>query len=248
MPLFNFALRPVAEIQPWGGPDQPSLSWFSLSDGWYWLELAGQELFRGLAPENPGEPPYVAYQVVRLWEDVLEVVRAALAPLPEDLAARLRAPERFVADIERLRARAGEDQVEQVRIQEGLAFWNARELVSVHLVDAPELWFWRDGETMHALWRSLPAGAKLWQPASGTMSLPVEQFVAELRAFDRAFLAAMGERVEDLVQRGGLPGVAIDLAHLAFEQRDRATWLDNALTRRWPEDWALARQLLTRLG
>jgi hypothetical protein len=248
MPLFNFMLRPVAEIQPWGGPERPSLSWFSLSDGWYWLELAGQELFRGVAPESPGEPPYAGYQVVRLWEDVLEVVRVALAPLPEDVAARLRTPERFIADVDRMRARDCDDQVEQVRLHEGLAFWNARELASPHLVGAPELWLWRDGETMRALWRSLPAGAALWQPAAGTTGMPVDQFVAELRAFDRAFLAAMGERIADLVQRGGLPGVAIDLAHLAFEQRDRATWLDNALTRRWSEDWTPARQLLAGLG
>jgi hypothetical protein len=40
----------------------------------------------------------------------------------------------------------------------------------------------------------------------------------------------------------------VSRVQLPFEQRDRATWLDNALTRRWSEDWAPARQLLAGLG
>jgi hypothetical protein len=44
-PIFHFRLRELSAIQPWG-QDDPYLSWFSLTDGWYWLTLGGQELFR----------------------------------------------------------------------------------------------------------------------------------------------------------------------------------------------------------
>ncbi|HEX7839179.1 MAG TPA: DUF5984 family protein, partial [Kofleriaceae bacterium] len=96
------------------------------------------------------------------------------------------------------------------------------------------------------LWRSDPAGAGLWHPVAGSSTMSVDQFIGELRSFDRAFLAAMGERVQALLGNGGLPGVEIDLEHLAFEQRDRATWLDNALSRPRGEDWEPARSLFAR--
>ncbi len=40
--LINFILRPIERIRPWGRPERPTLSWFSLSDGWYWFILGGQ--------------------------------------------------------------------------------------------------------------------------------------------------------------------------------------------------------------
>lgn len=245
MSLYNYILRPVAEITPWGKPGQHTLSWFGLSDGWYWLELAGQELFRGREPARPGEPPYVDYQVVRLWEDLLDLVPAVLAPVPADIAGLLRSPESFLAQIERLQEADLADETSMgKRLRDGLAFWHARYLGSSHLVAAPRLWFWRDGETVHALWRSPPAGAEIWQPAAGDMAMPLDHFVDEVRAFDRSFLTTMGERVRSLQGSGGLPGVQIDLDHLAAEQRDRATWLENALSRTLSEDWESARHVL----
>ena len=35
--LFEFVLRPLEEVQPWG-VDEPTLHWFGLTDGWYWIE------------------------------------------------------------------------------------------------------------------------------------------------------------------------------------------------------------------
>ena len=245
MPLFNFILRPTAEIQPWGKPGQHSLSWFGLSDGWYWLELDGQELFRTREPAAPGEPPYADYQIVRLWEDLLDVVPAVLAPVPSDLARLLEAPERFLTTVERLQEDdLAEENSPASRVYDGLAFWHARGLTSGHLVGAPDLWLWRDDQTVHALWRSRAAGAALWHPVAGHLTLPLDRFVAELRAFDRAFLAAMGERVQSLRRSNGRQGVRIDLEQLEAEQRERATWLERALSRSATDDWAKARGLL----
>jgi hypothetical protein len=245
MGLFNFVLRPTAEIQPWGEPGRHTLSWFGLSDGWYWLNLGGQELFRVREPEVAAAPPYADYQIVRLWEDLLDLVPAVLEPIPVDLAQQLRTPERFLATVERLQEDDLADENSMgIRVREGLAFWHARHLDSGHLVAAPHLWFWRDDATVHALWHSSPRGAELWQPAAGSLSMPVDQFVSELCAFDQAFITAMGERVQSLQHGGGLAGVRIDLDQLAAEQRDRATWLERALSRTLTEDWGPARQVL----
>ena len=245
MGLFHFVLRPTADIQPWGEPGRFSLSWFGLSDGWYWLDLGGQELFRVREPEIATQPPYADYQIVRLWEDLLDLLPAVLEPVPADLAQLLRTPERFLATVERLQNDdLADENSEGTRISEGLAFWHARHLDSGHLVAAPHLWLWRDNATVHALWRSSTRDAKLWLPAAGYLSMPVDQFVSELRAFDQAFLTAMGERVQSLQRSGGLAGVHIDLEQLAMEQRDRSTWLESALLKTRTEDWEAARQLL----
>lgn len=224
-----FVLRPTADIQPWGEPGRFSLSWFGLSDGWYWLDLGGQELFRVREPEIATQPPYADYQIVRLWEDLLDLLPAVLEPVPADLAQLLRTPERFLATVERLQNDDLADENWRPRISEGLAFWHARHLDSGHLVAAPHLWLWRDNATVHALWRSSTRDAKLWLPAAGYLSMPVDQFVSELRAFDQAFLKAMGERVQSLQRSEGVAGVHIDLEQLAVEQRDRSTWLESAL-------------------
>ncbi len=45
MPI-NFRLRPLHEVGPWGAKGQYRLHWFGLTDGWYWRDLDGTELFR----------------------------------------------------------------------------------------------------------------------------------------------------------------------------------------------------------
>jgi hypothetical protein len=58
-----------------------------------------------------------------------------------------------------------------------------------------------------------------------------DDFIAELRRFDAGLMSAMRARVQTLVERGGLPGIEIDLDGLVREQADRETWLDRALHR-----------------
>jgi len=46
MPLFNFDLTKLEEITPWGTPPDEYLSWFGLTDGVYYLDVNGRQLFR----------------------------------------------------------------------------------------------------------------------------------------------------------------------------------------------------------
>jgi hypothetical protein len=94
--LFNFELRPINEIAPWrpvSAPDArtpeylryPHIGWFQLTDGWYWIETGQGELFcysqahlEIWKEKYPGHPwtesRYVDYHVVRLWEDLLDML------------------------------------------------------------------------------------------------------------------------------------------------------------------------------
>jgi hypothetical protein len=240
---IHFALRPVAAIQPWSNDGRPSLSWFGLSDGWYWLEVGDQELFRA-ADAPAGTPPYADYQVVRLWEDILAIAPAVLDEVPADVAANVRDHESWLAAVERIVA---DDRLDHELVADGLRWWHERELDSGHFVAAPKLWLWRSGESVDRLWRSSaqPAAAELWRPAAGFGRQSLASFVSELRRFDREFVSAMAERVAALVRDGGRPGVEIDLDQLQREQRDRATWLARALASApAASDWDRARELL----
>ena len=102
--LFQFHLRPLEEVEPWG-KDPATLHWFGLSDGWYWWQAGPQQLFRYTqsaldhwAAESPGDSkplPYVDYQVVRPWEDLLDALPDVLAPVPDDLAERFQDPDKW---------------------------------------------------------------------------------------------------------------------------------------------------------
>src|SRR5262249_55531294 len=103
---IDFRLRPLREIAPWhnAAGSNPHLTWFGLTDGWYWISVDGAELFRysqtvldTRAHEKRGEPwlirmgglPYVDYQVAQLWGDLLDGVPDVLAPIPPRLARAL---------------------------------------------------------------------------------------------------------------------------------------------------------------
>lgn len=227
--LFNFILRPTADIEPWGAPDKPSLSWFGLSDGWYWLSLGDDEVFRGCATP-PDAPPYVDYQVVRLWEDVLDLVPLALTPVTRDAAAMVGgAPLAWARRADEMLDQARDDDLDQV--VDTLDWWRSRRLDAGHLSFAPRVWFWRVGDEFHAAWVSQPQGADLWAPVKGFLQMPVDAFLNELRDFDARFMGAMRERVQRLRSEGGRAGVHIDLDHLEHEQTDREQWLSRALER-----------------
>jgi hypothetical protein len=67
---FHFELRTLGAALAY--PSQ-GVSWFTLSDGWFWITVGGDEVLR------------VDYQVDRFWEEVCELAPRVLRPVPPDL-------------------------------------------------------------------------------------------------------------------------------------------------------------------
>ncbi|WP_329074541.1 DUF5984 family protein [Streptomyces niveus] len=227
---FRFGLTPVHDIQPWGG-DTPSLSWFSLTDGWYDIEVDDRHLFRHAAGGTS-----VDYYVVRLWEDVLDVLPQALEPVPADLVP-------FVAGDHTQWLPADRPDTEAAA-----AWYGQHALDTGYLRTAPHIRWWRTtaasgDDLMTVTWTPDPDSDSDTDHdgAAGRVTLPTPDFVAAVTALHHDLLAAMEERVTALEATGPPPGVHIDLPHLRHEQRDRAAWLGRALERACDTDWAAVR-------
>lgn len=86
--IFEFQLNPIEDIQPWGEFPNLSLHWFGFTDGKYRLKVGAEYLLNYSAeytkyciekfPEYSFNTTFVEYQVVRLWEDILEMLPAIL--------------------------------------------------------------------------------------------------------------------------------------------------------------------------
>jgi Family of unknown function (DUF5984) len=101
--LFPFTLDPVASISPWMHDGAPSLSWFALTHGRFWIDLGTEELFRytpAILEKWQESDPHPDYQVAAFVRDLLQSAAPALTPLPAKLAA-LAADWRALVDVER---------------------------------------------------------------------------------------------------------------------------------------------------
>jgi hypothetical protein len=96
--LFEFVLRPIEQVAPWGAPGEENLHWFGLTDGWYWMNVGEVQLMRysqrliDAIPEWNPPLPYVDYQVDRLYDDLLSILPAIVDPIPPDIADFVRTP------------------------------------------------------------------------------------------------------------------------------------------------------------
>jgi hypothetical protein len=249
--LFNFRLTPIESVAPWGHDDDLRLSWFGLTDGCYWLQVGENELFRATPQYLVSQSikstcsSYADYYVVRLWEDLLDILPKILSPVPHDLAEKLTSPnlqvwqERAYGWIE-----AREDVESENIYEQAIEFFQNIYLHTGYLKHGPTIWFWSDGTRMHIEWNNREEqeqGILVWEAQVGSWSLPIEEFLEAIRAFDREFMQAMQTRVEQIAAGWTRPGIRIDKDYLALEHADRSTWLNKALDtgfQKQSEDWS----------
>ncbi|HEX5540246.1 MAG TPA: DUF5984 family protein [Micromonospora sp.] len=242
---FRFELRPLAQVHPWGR-ERRTLHWFGLTDGWYWIELNGHELLRysdqtvrRWQADGYEGMPYVDYYVVRLWEDLLQLLPAVLEPVPADLVPFIEADSTAWPE----RGEHEEDFTAEV--------WDGDRVLDLgYLRNGPVIRWWRTiingADAVTADWWNRryeqDTDVTFADPVRGRLVLTTEEFIDAVRKFDRDLMAAMHERITLLEERRVvLPDVELDLAALHAEHHDRATWLQHALDRRVESDWTAVR-------
>jgi len=255
--LFEFQLRPIEKVVPWGNEGDYSLGWFGLTDGWHWLQCGEEELFRysdsvlasgKYEGRQQSDPPYADYQVVRLWEDVLDMLPDVLSPVPLNLLDKIQPGLEADSWIDRVFEFAFPEGCETSQSTENkfdaVTEWlGQRRLDSGYLKQGPRIWLWSDGKNVFVRWDNAGLvldGHEMWTAQSGTYSLPLEEFIEEVRSFDRRLIAAMNERVQSIRQHWNRPEIRIDKEALLVEQEQRSQWLNEALERlktTEPPDW-----------
>ncbi len=253
-PLFDFRLREIEQIVPWGTPGNETLSWFGLTDGWYWMALGGDELFRYREAQDGSV--YVDYQVVRLWEDILSILPAVLETVPDDIARRLEPAQDWLSWRWRVQTQLIDSTMSDAESERrDLATrWSAdRRLDSLYLPRGPQIWLWRTSDVVHVAWDNHDCvfnGEPVWASAHGHGVFSVAEFIGEVEDFNRRLVSAMADRVKAVRKGWPFAKFDIDVDQLEHEQKDRSTWLSQALdasAKREPTDWASVRDELNAL-
>lgn len=241
---FLFKLRDVASIRPWGTTPDLSLSWFGLTDGAYCIETAAGRLLEYVGP--PDEQlgvPWCDYQVVRLFEDLIDILPQVLEPVPDDIVARF---SQWQSDP------TSQDAPEDDRLAEAWfdaqMWWGWRQLDFGYLTACPQLHFWRSGANIHGQWRVRDGTASGLTVSHADIVVPTDVFHDAAQTFFRMLLSGMRERVGRIAREGwtGHP-CDVDIPGLVAEQRDREREPSNRQIKR-PDDWDVVRRNLALLG
>lgn len=237
--LFQFTLTPLELIQPWGEPGEYCLHWFGLTDGQYWMEVGANMLFeysenaRGLL----GISRYCDYQVVRLYEDVLEMVPHVLEPVPSSLVKYLsgdmgrawdeKASSWYSEGCERL----DDDRFWEIA-DDSLAWIGSRTLDTGYLSPSTKIRMWSDQSLVHVEWdntEKLIQGSPAWSASRGIFCLSRAKFLAEVLSFHTRLMKQMSERVEKVLAGALPPEVQVDFSGLQREQSERSRSIETAL-------------------
>lgn len=233
---FHFRLRPLADVETWG---DRGLHWFGLTDGWYWIEVDGYKLFHHPSNADSGQPSPVDYYVVRLWEDVQEVLPSVLEPVPADLV------DRMTSDQDTWYGAGVED------VEAALDWYGNHFMYTSYLAASPRILWWRsitDRDTITVDWRH-PAGRGLdcAVPRQGRASVSTESFLRAVKEFDRELIDAMGRRIAE-IETGGLdPEIRLDIEQLRQEHQLRSGSLIAALRHVPATDWTAVREGAARI-
>jgi Family of unknown function (DUF5984) len=249
--LFDFILRPLKEVNPLGQPPNLTLSWFWLTDGFYRLKVGSHYLLNYSDdyvkycienfPSFP-ETSFVDYYIVRLWEDILDILPDVLEPIPEELCRFLEMSETDwdswrdkAVDWEEAQIKSGQSEDDPFNIFcIAVELRRSRYLPSGHLQNSPRIWVWSTDSTVNISWDNQgiqDAGINVWSALRGNYQMHRDDFLKEIYAFHEKLFFEMGQRVEAICNDRELPEIYIDIEHLNYEQSDRATWLNAALSK-----------------
>ena len=233
---FRFRLRPLADVEPWG---DRGLHWFALTDGWYWIEVDGHRLFHHPSNADTGPSSPVDYYVVRLWEDVLEVLPSVLEPVPADLV------DHMTSDQDAWYGAGVEDA------EVALDWYGSHFMYTSYLAASPHILWWRsvaDRDTITVDWRhSAGRGLDCAVPRQGRASVSTELFLRAVEEFDRELIDAMDRRIAE-IEAGGLdPDIQLDIEQLRQEHQLRSGTLAAALRHVSATDWTAVREGAARI-
>ena len=177
-----------------------------------------------------------------------------LEPVPDDLQSFIAShpgqwtcdPLEFVAEPDEERTDDGNADVPDHPVVTAAIWHGDHRLDFGYLRNTPKLRFWRtvsDRDEITMDWRHEDDGEiGFTADPAVRISVPTTAYLEAVQILNRELMDTMGQRVEELERRGGLPGVDLDLVQLRREHEDRRQWLSKNLDRSPKTDWNVVRQ------
>ncbi len=232
---------------PWGEEPELNLHWFGLTDGIYYMNVGEDQLFRSSKemllhwkneyPDLDINLAYVDYQVVRLYEDLLEILADVKQTIPAELQQYVESQKKhecWKKELWEIFNSTEDDETEDLYYL-ATEWWNrCRSLSTAHLNNGQNIWLWRTENTIHIRWENESIkidGIQPWTAVRGDFELSIEQFEEEVRAFHYRLMNDMAERIEELKTNNPIPHVKIDLSSLEKEHEERKMSLGYALNK-----------------
>jgi hypothetical protein len=244
---FQFKLREIEEITPWGKGADCKLHWFGLTDGIYWISTPlGNALHytENARLKWQSDCPFVDYQVARIFEDVQQILPHALEAVPADIAEIISDPDWYAkgdAQFEKSPADSGFCKI----WMDAVEWWGERHLDTLYLKRGPYFQFWRVEDRITIRWDSREEDESVWLAPKGEFSMDVNSFASSCYAFLDSVVEQMQMRVDSIVQNGWLrEDCALDVPLLLKEQRVRAAAVQVIRNRRPNTDWNAVRERL----
>ena len=225
------------------------LHWFGLTEGFYRLQVGSSYLFnasdeyvdyraRNFSDAYCGSS--VDYYVVRLWEDLLEMLPDVLEPIPTELHPFLETDYAVwsswydkTVDWMDSKTELSLDEDQMFELWSVATAWRTnRHLHTGYLTHAPKIWLWSTDSTVIISWDNqgiTVEGIPVWSATRGTYCLSRSEFSNEVHAFHHRLIGEMGERVDAVCTNWNHTGIRVDTAQLRHEQSNRAEWLKHAL-------------------
>jgi hypothetical protein len=247
---FQFQLRKIEEVMPWGTGQDRKLHWFGLTDGHYWISTPIGDALRyteEVTQQWKCDSSYVDYQVAQIFENIQEVLPYALEPVPPDIAEIVSSPD-WYAKGEAWHESLPEDSELSETWLDAMEWWWAREFDTAYLKHGPSFQIWRVKDQITIRWDSREEGESVWLLPEGECSLDVNSFTSSCYAFLDSVIEQMQVRVNSIDQSGWpRKDCSLDVPLLIKEQRIRSAAIQTLGVRRPNTDWATVRERLAFL-
>lgn len=203
MPLFNFQLKPVAEIYPWGEGEDRYLNWFALSEGEFWIDVGNEVLFRysdAICEHWKMSSVYPEHQIVEILSDMLDSAQCAMAPLPDFFES----PARDWSELSDFK----HDMAEHSRHYDAFRWLGERSPATLYFVAFPNIAFYRVDDSIIIGWDNRHKkvdGISVWTADIGSFIIPVDRFWEECHQFVSRLLSAMDDRLMKIETKSEIP-------------------------------------------
>ncbi|MEK7725493.1 MAG: DUF5984 family protein [Acidobacteriota bacterium] len=257
--IFEFKLDSIEDVQPWGESPNKQIHWFALTQGIYRLKVGDEYLLNysneftaQISEKFPNiryRGTFVDYYIVRLWEDLIDILPHILEPVPKELQHFLESDYKIQRDWSE-KVADWHDKAELSKVLNNDEIWeicenatdwiNNRCLDSGYLSPSANIWIWSDENDMIISWDNqeiMVDGIQVWSATRSSYRINRNEFVLELKRFDNQLFSEMAGRVNEICKTWNNEEIYIDFEQLKSEQNNRATWMKSWVDSKHKTDW-----------